>query len=87
MLGNDRLDPIFTAVVQATEESVINALVAAETMTGRRAATGPSPCRPTGCGKCSNDTTGWRSRRRATIRSAEAAEAESHADPNHLASL
>jgi D-aminopeptidase len=35
MLGNDRLDPIFTAVVQATEESVINALVAAETMTGQ----------------------------------------------------
>ncbi len=35
LLGNDRLDPIFTAVVQATEESVINALVAAETMTGQ----------------------------------------------------
>ncbi|OGD21354.1 MAG: aminopeptidase [Candidatus Aminicenantes bacterium RBG_16_63_16] len=35
MLGNDQLDPIFTAVVQATEESVINALVAAETMTGQ----------------------------------------------------
>jgi len=35
MLGNDRLDPVFTAVVQATEESVINALVAAETMTGQ----------------------------------------------------
>ena len=28
MLGNDLLDPIFAAVVQATEESVINALVA-----------------------------------------------------------
>ncbi len=35
MLGNDQLDPIFSAVVQATEESVINALVAAETMTGQ----------------------------------------------------
>jgi D-aminopeptidase len=34
-LGNDRIDPVFTAVVQATEESVINALVAAETMTGQ----------------------------------------------------
>jgi D-aminopeptidase len=35
ILGNNQLDPIFTAVVQATEESVINALVAAETMTGQ----------------------------------------------------
>ena len=35
MLANGQLDPIFTAVVQATEESVINALVAAETMTGQ----------------------------------------------------
>ena len=35
MLGNDQLDPVFAAVVQATEESVINALVAAETMTGQ----------------------------------------------------
>jgi D-aminopeptidase len=29
-----KLDPVFTAVVQATEESVINALVAAKTMVG-----------------------------------------------------
>jgi L-aminopeptidase/D-esterase-like protein len=29
-----KLNPVFTAVVQATEESVINALVAAKTMTG-----------------------------------------------------
>ena len=28
------MDALFTAVVQATEESVINALVAAKTMTG-----------------------------------------------------
>jgi len=34
MLPNDWLDPIFTATVQATEEAVINAMVAAETMTG-----------------------------------------------------
>jgi D-aminopeptidase len=34
MLPNDRLDPIFAATVQATEEAVINAMVAAETMTG-----------------------------------------------------
>jgi L-aminopeptidase/D-esterase-like protein len=35
MLPNDRMDPIFDATVQATEEAIINALVAAETMTGR----------------------------------------------------
>src|ERR1019366_5511963 len=32
---NDNLDPIFEATVQATEEAVVNALVAAETMVGR----------------------------------------------------
>ncbi|MGB2670440.1 MAG: P1 family peptidase [Candidatus Acidiferrum sp.] len=34
MLPNDLLDPMFTATVQATEEAVINAIIAAETMTG-----------------------------------------------------
>ena len=34
MLPNDSIDPIFLATVQATEEAVINAMVAAETMTG-----------------------------------------------------
>jgi len=34
MLPNDQLNPIFLATVQATEEAVINAMVAAETMTG-----------------------------------------------------
>ena len=34
MLPNDSLDPIFLATVQATEEAVINAMVAAESMTG-----------------------------------------------------
>ena len=34
MLPNESLDPIFLATVQATEEAVINAMVAAETMTG-----------------------------------------------------
>jgi D-aminopeptidase len=33
-LPNDALDPIFAATVQATEEAIINAMVAAETMTG-----------------------------------------------------
>jgi D-aminopeptidase len=37
-LLNDRLDPLFAAVVYATEEAVINALVAAETMTGKNGA-------------------------------------------------
>lgn len=34
MLPNESLDPIFLATVQATEEAVINAMVAADTMTG-----------------------------------------------------
>jgi len=34
MLPNDSLDPLFLATVQSTEESIVNAMVAAETMTG-----------------------------------------------------
>jgi D-aminopeptidase len=34
MMPNDSLDPVFLATVQATEEAVVNAMVAAETMTG-----------------------------------------------------
>jgi len=34
MLTNGDLNPLFAATVQATEEAVINAMVAAETMTG-----------------------------------------------------
>src|SRR6202050_1412378 len=34
MLPNDSLDPLFLARVQATEEAIVNAMVAAETMTG-----------------------------------------------------
>ena len=34
MVANDDMDPIFSATVQATEEAIVNALVAAETMTG-----------------------------------------------------
>ncbi len=34
MLPNGRLDPLFLATVQATEEAVVNAMVAADTMTG-----------------------------------------------------
>jgi L-aminopeptidase/D-esterase-like protein len=34
MLPNDSLDPVFLATVQATEEAVVNAMIAAETMKG-----------------------------------------------------
>ena len=34
MLPNERITPLFNATVQATEEAIVNALVAAETMTG-----------------------------------------------------
>ena len=34
MLPNERIDPLFTATVEATEEAIVNALVAAETMVG-----------------------------------------------------
>jgi len=34
MLRNSRMDPLFTAAVQATEEAIVNALLAATTMVG-----------------------------------------------------
>jgi L-aminopeptidase/D-esterase-like protein len=34
MLPNDRMNPLFAATIQATEEAIINAMIAAETMTG-----------------------------------------------------
>jgi L-aminopeptidase/D-esterase-like protein len=34
MVSNEEISPLFDATVQATEEAVINALVAAETMMG-----------------------------------------------------
>jgi D-aminopeptidase len=34
MMPNDLMNPLFAATVQATEEAIINAMVAAETMTG-----------------------------------------------------
>jgi D-aminopeptidase len=34
MLPNSRMDPLFAATIDATEEAIINAMVAAETMTG-----------------------------------------------------
>ena len=35
MLGDGRITPLFDAVVEATEEAILNALLAAQTMTGR----------------------------------------------------
>jgi L-aminopeptidase/D-esterase-like protein len=35
MLSNEKMNPIFDATVQATEEAIVNAMVAAETMVGR----------------------------------------------------
>jgi D-aminopeptidase len=35
MLPNESLNPVFEAVVQATEEAIVNAMVGAETMTGK----------------------------------------------------
>ena len=34
MLPNARINPLFYATVQATEEAILNAMLAAETMTG-----------------------------------------------------
>ena len=34
MLANDSMDPIFQATVEAVEEAIVNAMIAAETMTG-----------------------------------------------------
>jgi len=34
MLPNERISPLFAATIQATEEAIVNAMVAAETMTG-----------------------------------------------------
>ena len=34
MLPNNRMDPLFTATAEATEEAIVNAMVGAETMTG-----------------------------------------------------
>jgi D-aminopeptidase len=35
MLHNDAMDPLFLATIQSTEEAIVNAMVGAETMTGR----------------------------------------------------
>ena len=35
ILLDDRMDPLYRATIEATEEAIINALVAGRTMTGR----------------------------------------------------
>jgi len=39
MLPNESLNPVFEAVVQATEEAIVNAMIGAETMSGRKGTT------------------------------------------------
>jgi D-aminopeptidase len=39
MLSDDFIDPYFEATAEATEEAIVNSLVAAETVTGYRGAT------------------------------------------------
>jgi D-aminopeptidase len=39
MLGNDSLDPLFYATIEATEEAIVNSMLQAETMTGKGGAT------------------------------------------------
>lgn len=34
IVSNDRISPLFQATVEATEEAIVNAMVAAPTMTG-----------------------------------------------------
>ena len=43
------MNPLFDATVQATEEAILNALLAAETMTGARRPARVTRCRTTGC--------------------------------------
>jgi L-aminopeptidase/D-esterase-like protein len=42
MLENDEINPLFEATEQATEEAIVNALVAAKTMTGANGITVPA---------------------------------------------
>jgi D-aminopeptidase len=39
MLADTHITPLFDAVVEATEEAILNALLAAKTMTGRNGVT------------------------------------------------
>ena len=39
MVADNRMDPLFYAAIEATEAAIVNALLAAETITGRGGAT------------------------------------------------
>jgi D-aminopeptidase len=39
MVADNRMDPLFYAAIEATEAAIVNALLAAETVTGRGGAT------------------------------------------------
>ena len=39
MLANEHIDEVFYAAIEATEEAIVNALLAAETTTGKGGAT------------------------------------------------
>jgi L-aminopeptidase/D-esterase-like protein len=42
MLNDDEINPLFEAVVDATEEAIVNTLIAAKTMTGANDFTVPA---------------------------------------------
>ena len=51
MLNDARIDPLYEATIDAVEESILNALLAAETMTGRDAATRCTRSRTSSCSR------------------------------------
>src|SRR3981189_2201368 len=55
MLPNDSLDPVFRATVEATEEAIVNAMVAATDMTGAPALRFIG-YRTRHCARCSKNT-------------------------------
>jgi len=65
MVANDRITPLFEATVQATEEAIVNAMLAAQTMTGADDLT-VFASRTIACARCSSDTTGSPGERRVS---------------------
>ena len=54
--ANDAMNPLFDAVVEATEEAILNAMLAAPTMT--HAAAPPTPSPTSGCSRPWRSTAG-----------------------------
>jgi len=52
MLPNSRMDLLFGAAVQATEEAIVNALIASETMTGNQRISRRGAPHTTACARC-----------------------------------